>query len=62
MAKFILLKSQIPIEQLQYLIVYCFCCQMLKKAEKDFLFIKLSPHSFCEDTFFFIKIFGSNPK
>jgi len=62
MAKFILVKSQIPIEQLQYLIVYCFSCQILKKAEKDFLFIKLSHQSFSEDTLFFIKIFGSNPK
>ena len=32
MAKFILVKSQIPIEQLQYLIVYCFCYQILKKT------------------------------
>ena len=62
MTKFILVKSQIPIEQLQYLIVYCYYCQILKKAEKDLLFFKLSPYSFCEDTFFFIKIFGSNPK
>ena len=43
-ANFILVKSQIPIEELQYLIVYCFCCQILKKAEKDLLFSKLSPH------------------
>ena len=61
MAKFILVKSQIPIEQLQYLIVYCFCCQILKKVEKDFLFINLSPHSFCEDTFFSSKSLEVTP-
>jgi len=34
---------------------------MLKKAEKDFLFIKLSPHSFCEDTFFSSKSLEVTP-